>query len=127
MLGLGSGGIVLGHVQAPILHWKICLSVNALWAWGADSNPSPRSQNFLVRISVRNQVSNGNSHKGVSVVGPQIAPTANSSHSLAKGNHVTLVRIHSSHNQNQIKNRQTLGSGVEFRILTLLGGTKVEH
>ena len=33
--------------------------------------------------------------------------------SLTKGNQVSLVRIHFSHNQNQMENRQTLGSGVK--------------
>ena len=35
------------------------------------------------------------------------------SHSLTEGNQVSLVRIQFSHNQNQMKNQQTLGVGIE--------------
>ena len=80
------------------------------------SQPYPQPQNSLVRISVciANQVSHGNPCEGEPGRGKSCSRCSfQNFRSLTKGSQVSLVRIHFSHNQNQMENRQTLGVGVE--------------
>ena len=79
--------------------------------------PNPKPQNSLQRISLCNQVLNGNSYYGkenlVGAKTPSTSVFCTDFHSLAKGKPVSLVRIHFSHPESD-GNRQTLGVGVDL-------------
>ena len=63
--------------------------------------PKPNPWTSLVRISVRNQVSDGNSYSGEPVVGAKTAPTAISRTftPLLRETRFPSVRIHFSHSE----------------------------
>ena len=85
---------------------------------GSDFDPHPQPRNSLVRISVCNQVSNGNSYYGEPGQGKNCSRCSfQDFHSLTKGNQVSLGRIHFSHPESDGKSSD-VGVGGRIGILT---------
>ena len=86
---------------------------------GSDSDPHPQPQNSLQRISVCNQVSNGNSYEGEPGRGKNCSHCSfQDFDSLTKGNQVSLVRIFFCHPESEGK-LSDVGVGGRIGILNI--------